>query len=354
MSKKVTIQDIADALGISRNTVSKAINNSDGIAEETRQKILDKAVEMGYKQFSYVRSLYQMALAGDGEKASAAMLCEISLLTAAHLGSSHFAVSMLDRLQRELNQLGYRLNTYYVSAENIAARSLPFSFDLKKSSAILCIEMFDWDYDRMLCELGVPIVFVDVPACIGNRFLPADQLFMDNRSEISKLTNVLLKKGVRRIGFLGNYMHCESFLERYLTFRSVMMINDVPVDPRFIIPVNNVPELARRLGSLKELPEFFFCTNDFSAVDALQILHRMGKSVPKDVMLCGFDDSPESRMMLPTLTTIHIHSQTMALSAAHLLVTRIKEPNLNFRKVYSETNLILRESTGSVLTEASL
>ena len=54
MKKKVTIQDIADALGVSRNTVSKAINNSDGLADATREKILQKAVEMGYKQFSYV------------------------------------------------------------------------------------------------------------------------------------------------------------------------------------------------------------------------------------------------------------------------------------------------------------
>ncbi len=51
--RKVTIQDIADELGISRNTVSKAINNSDGLAEATRERILQKATEMGYKQFSY-------------------------------------------------------------------------------------------------------------------------------------------------------------------------------------------------------------------------------------------------------------------------------------------------------------
>ena len=54
MKKKVTIQDIADALDISRNTVSKAINNSEGLADATRDRILRKAVEMGYKQFSYV------------------------------------------------------------------------------------------------------------------------------------------------------------------------------------------------------------------------------------------------------------------------------------------------------------
>ena len=51
MNKKVTIQDIADALGISRNTVSKAINNTEGLADATREKILQKAMEMGYKQF---------------------------------------------------------------------------------------------------------------------------------------------------------------------------------------------------------------------------------------------------------------------------------------------------------------
>ena len=49
MKKKVTIQDIADELGISRNTVSKAINNSEGLAEATRDRILQKAIEMGYK-----------------------------------------------------------------------------------------------------------------------------------------------------------------------------------------------------------------------------------------------------------------------------------------------------------------
>lgn len=57
MSTKVTIQDIADALGLSRNTVSKAINNTGVLAESTRQKVLEKALEMGYKQFSYANSV---------------------------------------------------------------------------------------------------------------------------------------------------------------------------------------------------------------------------------------------------------------------------------------------------------
>ena len=127
--KKVTIQDIADALGISRNTVSKAINNSDGLADATREKILQKAVEMGYKQFSYVASLSgnsipRLVPAGSSECAMAAS--EIALFTTKlSMMSNHFAVPMLDRLKHELSQLGYTLNIYKVDCENLAQHTLP-------------------------------------------------------------------------------------------------------------------------------------------------------------------------------------------------------------------------------------
>ena len=86
----------------------------------------------------------------------------------------------------------------------------------------------------------------------------------------------------------------------------------------------------------------FICANDFVALDTMQVFKELGIRVPEDVWLCGFDDSPESRVTSPTLTTIHIHSQIMGLSAVHLLVSRIKEPTLNFRRIYTETSLIYR------------
>ena len=357
MAKKVTIQDIADALGVSRNTVSKAINNTPGLAEATRERILQKALEMGYKQFSYVQALYQSAAGPEqASKASptaripeaAAEPCrEIALLTTFYFSASHFASLMLDRLHQELLRLGYRLNTYHVSAEELREHRLPFAFQPEQVSAVVCIEMFDWDYDTMLCGLGLPILFVDGPPRVGGRSLPADQLYMDNSTELSRLLSELLRRGVRRIGFLGDYLHCQSFFERYMTFRMAMTLEGVPVEERFILPANGIPELARGLEALEELPELFVCANDFVAYDALQILRRLGKRVPEDLMLCGFDDAPESRMVVPALTTVHIHTQAMAFSAAQLLLTRIREPSLDYRKLYTETDLLLRESTGT-------
>ena len=346
MKKKVTIQDIADALGISRNTVSKAINNSEGLADATREKILQKAVEMGYKQFSYFSTFAAVSDAGVGGGLSiSGYQGEIALFTTAFLTQSHFASTMLDKFQREISQLGYTLNTHRVTEKNLREKSLPFTFVPERTSAILCIEMFNYDYDEMVCSLGFPVLFVDGPSKRYGRSLPADQLYMDNSTEITRFVNDMLEKGQRRIGFIGNYDHCQSFYERYAAFRCAMLMAGVPVEERYCIQYNHQDEIAEALYSLGDLPDVFICANDFVAGDAMRALFSIGKTVPKDVRLLGFDDSAESRLSRPPLSTIHIHTQIMAFTAVHLLITRIREPSLDYRVVHTETNLIYRDST---------
>lgn len=346
MKKKVTIQDIADALGISRNTVSKAINNSDGLAEATREKILQKAIEMGYKQFSYVRAITSVAGRGDDAMpVSPGYQGEIALFTTIFLDQSHFASLMLDKFQRELSQLGYTLNTHRVRPEDLENSTPPFSFSPERASAIICIEVFDKAYADMICSLGLPILFVDGPVKHFGKTLQADQLYMDNTSEISRFVRSLLDRGCRKIGFLGDYNHCQSFFERYYSFRGTMLMAGVPVEEKFIIRNSKPEELIETFRALDSLPDCFICANDFAAFDAIRALEALGKRVPEDVMLCGFDDCAESRTSTPPLTTIHTHTQIMAFSAVQLLISRIKEPSLDYRIVHTQTDLIEREST---------
>lgn len=346
--KKVTIQDIADALGISRNTVSKAINNSEGLADSTREKILQKAVEMGYKQFSYVASLSGNNLSRSASADSSAFPTaagEIALFTTnLSMQSNHFAVPMLDRFKQEVALLGYTLNIYKVDSENLERHTLPAAFDLERASAILCVEVFDWAYSEMVCGLGLPVLFVDGPNKRSGDSLPADQLYMDSTTGITKLVNEMLRRGKQRIGFIGDYEHCQSFFERYTAFRSAMTLAGVPVDERFCLKMTR-PDMDAPLAALPELPDLFICANDFIAMDTMQSLRKLGKSVPGDVLLCGFDDAPESRIMTPALTTVHIHTQIMAFTAIHLLQTRMREPSLDYRTVYTATELIYRDST---------
>ena len=340
--RRVTIQDIADELGVSRNNVSKAINNSSGLSKATRERILKKATEMGYKQFSYIQehtnSAREQGRQGKGD---------IALLCGNVIAPAHFGSLMLDKLKNELSQLGYSLSAHRVERDDFARRSLPFTFSPEQAAAIICIEMFDRAYDEMICSLGLPVLFVDGPHKRDGVDLPADQLYMENTTAITRFVNEMLARGKRRIGFIGDYEHCQSFFERYAAFRCAMLMANAPVDERFCIKAGDSEQAASALAELSETPDVFICANDFVANDAIYTLRKLGKSVPEDVLFCGFDDSPNSRIMTPSLTTVHIHTQVMAIAALQLLITRIENPGLNYRIVHTETELIYRDSTRS-------
>lgn len=347
MSNRVTIQDIADELGLSRNTVSKALNNGEGLAEATRERIIRTAMDMGYKQFAIASSYIAgtQVTAAPADQVEGQLPNEIALVSAKFLGGSHFASLMLDAFQNEFAQIGYSLTMHRVSDVNISSLTMPLTFRQEQTAAIICFEMFDRAYDEMICALGLPVLFVDGPARVGGATLPADELIMDNSTGITQLVNRLLAAGKTRIGFLGKPDHCQSFYERYTSFRLAMLLAGHEVDEGLCIFENNKSVLWERLLQLEELPDVFICANDFVALDALEALRTKGYEVPRDVWLTGFDDSTESRRSAPPLTTVHIHTQVMAYCAVQMLRQRMREPSLDYRTVYTETDLICRAST---------
>lgn len=351
MGARVTIQDIANALGVSRNTVSKAINNTGVLAADTKSRILKKAHEMGYKQFSYL-SISEINI--PSPVSDTRVPREIALFSGNFLGNSHFASTMLDKFQQELAQLGYSLTMYRVTRDEMERSQLPVSFQLERTAGIACIEIFDHPYCRMLCGLNLPLLLIDSPANGFDKPLQADRLYMENSREIYRFVKEMTRRGKKRIGFIGKYMHCHSFYERYMAYRNAMYMLGLPCPDEYCIVERGVENsdieeyrryLADNMRNMERLPDVFICVNDAIALDALQVLKRLDHSVPGDVYLCGFDDSPESTIITPSLTTIHIHSQDMGLAAVQLLMSRINEPSLNYRTTYIETDLIFREST---------
>lgn len=374
MPGRVTIQDIADALGLSRNTVSKAINNTGVLAESTRNRVLQKAVEMGYKQFSYVtfmengksapiQASLSLPKSEDVPDAAAEYLPEegsvpqvIAMLYNGPMGSSHFATTMVDKLHLELSLLGYELVMYRIGQKHLKTLTLPAPITRESVGGIICVEMFNREYSDMVCDCGIPVLFVDSPVSPCNITLRADRLLMENRSNIYLFIQEMARRGKKRIGFIGDPYHCLSFYERYMGFHEALYMAGIPFSPEYCIlssPDFGVPateeyrdDLVNRIQSMQELPDVFLCANDFVALDVMQALERLGIAIPDRVCLCGFDDSSESRLVTPRLTTIHIHSQIMGVTAVQLLMSRIAEPTLNYRTVYTETSLIYRASTG--------
>ena len=344
MGKRVTIQDIADTLGLSRNTVSKALNNVSGLSDATRERILKTAMEMGYKQFAFMGTLQDLkALDAPADKVEGPN--EIALLTTVFIDRSHFASLTLDALQYELSQRGYVLNTHRVNRDELAACELPLTLKLENTAAIICMEMFDPAYCTFVCNLGIPTLFFDGPARLNGFNLASDQLLMDNTSGIMQLVGDMSKRGIKRIGFVGDWTHCQSFFERYLAFHNAMTFAGLPIEDCFCIKHNKVASISSRIEALDELPELFICANDFVLIDTLRSLRKQGYDVPRDILLAGFDDSSESRSWMPPFTTVHIHTQAMAYNAMELLMSRLQQPTLEYRLMYVQTDLIYRQST---------
>lgn len=272
------------------------------------------------------------------------------MLTTQFLSSSHFSSMMLDRFQSEIDHLHSGMTIHRISPIELKEKKLPSSLNIQRTAGIICIEVFDYDYAQMLCDLDVPLLFVDTPVMDMRPPLKADRLYMENRIEVQNAVAHMVQRGKKRISFAGDKNHCQSFFERYMAYKDAVeyfgLTEGLSTCAMPSGQQNYPVPLYETIRRFKTMPDAFVCANDFVAMDLVKALNELGYSVPDDIWVCGFDDSQEASYFAPHLTSIHIHGQIMGYTAANLLMTRIEEPSLNYRTVYTETNLILRESTG--------
>jgi len=346
MNKKVTLQDIADTLGISRNTVSRALNNTGTVSDSTKNKIFQTATEMGYKQFTPA-----LSFSDDTYTPAPGTANEIVLFTRSFPDGSHFCAKLLQSFQKKIGELGYKFSFYIIRNHEINQPCFPMTFNPEHTAGILCLELFSESYTEFLCKQGIPLLFVDTVFKHNSLNLQADSLYMDNQTSVYYMLKQLINKGFRNISFVGDRFHCQSFYERWQTYCAVMADHNLPVRIE-----NNILEsdsalygdadwVTQRIKDLPTLPDVFFCANDYIAISTLRALKQLNISVPDDVQICGFDDSPEASIITPTLSTIRIHSDSMGVTAAELLLSRISHPDVPHKITYVKTDVIYRDST---------
>ena len=344
-SKRITDQDIADELNISRNTVSKALNNTGSLAESTKSKIIEKAIEMGYKQFAYLNISSDKFQKNNESK-------NIALFTSSMPNSSHFGFNLLSGFEKRLSNEGYNLSIHMIREAEINNLCLPNNFTLDSASGIVCIEMFNKSYSNFLCSLDIPTLFVDSEPLLHISPLKSDVLLMENYKSIYTLTKKLIDNNRKNISFVGDINHCQSFYERFQGYRDALLDSNITANPEMSIladdtnPYFNAQWLADRIDELPVQPDAFVCTNDFIAISIIRALKLKGLSIPDDISVCGFDDSSESKLIEPHLTTVHIPSYEMGSIAADMLLNRIDNPSSPFKTMYVNTDIIYRDSTG--------
>ncbi|MEE4562070.1 substrate-binding domain-containing protein [Paenibacillus polymyxa] len=339
--EKVTIQDIADALGISRNTASKAINGSESIPIDTRNKVIKKAIELKYKQFAYVET-DSIIPKNQGN---------IALFTCNLPNSSHFGSFLISGLEKRISAEGYNLSIHIVRENETQAGTLPNNFEASKVDGIICIEMFDPQYSELVTSLGLPTIFIDCSVDIFCPDLKADLLLMENEHSVYSVTKSLIDRGFTRIGFVGDYKHCKSFNERWVGYNRALIEAGQSVDLSCCIVdqdrnfFSESDWMDKQLEGMSVLPSAFVCANDFIAVSVMKALKNKNLKIPEDIAVFGFDNAPESRIVEPHLSTVHIYNNEMGIMAAEMLLARVKDSSRPYQITHIRTEPIFREST---------
>lgn len=338
--RRVTIQDIANACGLSRNTVSKVFNDRGAVPETTRNAVILKAQELGYGVFPQEPS-------PQGKKDRR----HIALLTQHKLQSHSFGSYFLSSFTDQISRAGFTLTIYEVSPGEIAQKKLPPHLQLDNTAGILGIELFDKAYQDAICSLGIPCVLVDGPAHMFGSLLNCDRISMENFAATSALTRQLIKAGAKRIGFVGDKEHCSSFYMRWIACRTVAeeaglsVLTECSILEEDSDRYGDFRWLIKQLDRMPFIPDAFVCANDYLAIHLMTALKRKGISIPEEVMVTGFDGSPESALVEPSLTTAEIPSTDIGRSAALTLISRIEEPDKPYTVVFYKTIPIFRAST---------
>ncbi len=156
MKNKTTIQDIADSLNLSRATVSKVVNHSPGVSDDTRQAVLARLQELNYKNAERVITMHTKAISGKPRN--------FAFLMHTLPGDLHVGSTIMTRLEQEIRKEGYSLTIHTITDEDFANMELPPNLYIDQTVACVCLELFHSEYSRLLCSLGLPVLFIDAPA----------------------------------------------------------------------------------------------------------------------------------------------------------------------------------------------
>lgn len=338
MKSNVTIQDIANSLNLSRNTVSKALNGKP-VPIKTRNAVINAAIEMGYKS-------YKIAATTD----TALKQKRFAILSSRLLMSMTYHSYILKGIEDSLNEYDIELVQFRIT-DNTSFNKFKRYLSEYGVDGIICIEFFNYDYITELAETGQILVFMDFP--INNVTLKGryDIILPESTGTIRNFCTQLIQTGqCSTFGFVGDYMHCCSFFERFAGMLEALFFAGLPFDLKYSITYNDsesydTPVLTNALKSLTELPDCFVAANDAIAINLMNALADMGKSVPNDVKIIGYDNIPESKKTNPPLTSVNVNKTAIGRRIVSLLFERLANPSQVNQTVYISSKVIVRSTT---------
>ncbi|RJE88832.1 LacI family transcriptional regulator [Paenibacillus sp. 1011MAR3C5] len=350
MSNKITMQQIADSVGVSKFVVSKTLSGKGGVSEATRERVIAAATQLGYftqkHAHMHAAKTEPMADASKNRQSVLLLMPNIRFQTKESL----YWGRVMDGISARLEQDGYGMII-------VSEQSVEHFVDILNPSGILGLIGVGEISTSLLLEvhrIGLPMVLVDHEDAL----IPTDTIFANNYESVYRLTKHLIGMGHRRMMFIGNVSYSRSFLDRFLGFRSALEerlpeARKLAKDDLLLSP--DGLEQAEHMASVKRwaiecmnrqaLPTALVCANDLIAIGTIRALEELGLSVPEQISVTGYDNIEDAYRIDPPLTTAHVPKEALGKKAVERLLGRIANKNEPLEKIMLTCDLLYRGTT---------
>ncbi len=340
--KEVTIYDIAEQLGVSPATVSRALKDNPSISAATRKKINALAEKLGYRHNTFASSLRLQKTHTIG--------------VIVHELNSSFITSVLSGIEKVVTEAKYNLIIVH-SAENASleaanARNL-FHKRVDGVIASLSFDTEDLSHFQQFHDKNIPVVFFD------RVFENSDgaKIIINNFQAGYDATAHLIAQGCKRIAHITSSLKRNVYAERMKGYKQALTDYKQKFNDKLVVvdgfKEEDATRSAKTILAMKTLPDGLFITNDFAAAVIMQVLKDAGIRIPEDIAVVGFNNDIIGKVVSPKLTTINYPGFEMGQVAARSLINHLKgiwDMSLT-NTVVIKSELIVRES--SLKTEKS-
>ena len=367
---KARLADVARLAGVSKGTASKALNQREDVAAQTRARVAEAAQELGYTTAPRV---------GPGTMSPRAAPAVPTIWVTFDSLANHYAGTILDALVSEAAALGalavvstwrgtHSSDRDSSEASPIAPSASPTTPSLPRQSrwptgeppsdawltrahslgvqAFILITTPVGPVEVETCRrLDTPLVIIDpaTPTPTGAMSIGAS-----NWRGGVQATDYLLQLGHRRIAMVGAPPGSTPGSERVAGYRSALARAGITIAPELIVPGTFGEQDATSAVPILTGPDratAVFAASDAVALGVIDVARRLGLDVPRDLSIVGFDDSYAAPAASPPLTTVRQPLAQMGAMALRIAVDRIRDPRAVIPPVELATDLIVRSST---------
>ena len=332
-SRRTSLKDLAQILGVSIPTVSRALKNSPEISRELCIKAQKLAKEMNYHP-----NPFAMSLRKNTPRTIGVIVPDIV---------THFFASILSGIEDTAIATGYFviITTSHESYDH-EKRNIENLVNMHVEGIIGCLSQETTDYAHWLSldDMNMPLVLFD-RVCMPDRF---STVVADGVYSAQMATQHLLDHGSKRIAFIGGANHLDIVRKRKHGYLEALRENKIPIEKDLVvcrkIDFEEGKIATEILLSLPEPPDAILAMNDTLAFAAMEVIRNHNLRIPQDIALIGYTDEQHANYVVPRLSAVSHQTYKMGEAACQMLIDKIKGDK-KIRQIIIPTCLQVRESS---------